>query len=391
MKTFEQSLLELENATDAGSIEAALESVSTFSSGSEESRVALVKKLEDVCNGGAIQFNAKQRRKIKRLSDSLTETKPLETTDVISSSALNEEPLKKKQRLQDAVPVVAKNMKLSIPSVQPSTITSSEDQQTSTEPEVVLESDLKSVIADVNSSKSAVDLETALAPIKADSGNCHSRRSLKRAIEHMLKKEEIESGMNAKVRRRMNRVLGWLAPGAAPPKPNDEPKKTGKQKDKKAEAQKPPVVVPYIVFVGQLAFDTTAEEVEQFLRSRGVLGKIKVRLLTDPQSGRPKGMGFVELDEAVEMHKCIALHHTVFQGRLINIEKSCGGKNKERRKSILTEKKSEQLTKLSETMERVLQEFESQGVIEAAKFGSEFKEKVMRSGPAVLSKVKQYI
>ena len=59
---------------------------------------------------------------------------------------------------------------------------------------------------------------------------------------------------------------------------------------------------PYIVFVGQLAFSTTAKAVEDHFRTRGgVEGKISVRLLTRKGTNPPrsKGMAFVEVSARV--------------------------------------------------------------------------------------------
>jgi hypothetical protein len=85
---------------------------------------------------------------------------------------------------------------------------------------------------------------------------------------------------------------------------------------------------PYIVFIGQLSYEATHDAIDAFLRGKGIEGDVKIRLMTDKKTKKSKGSAFVELEGSREMNKCIALHHSKFQGRRINIERSCGGRNK---------------------------------------------------------------
>lgn len=82
---------------------------------------------------------------------------------------------------------------------------------------------------------------------------------------------------------------------------------------------------PYVVFISQLPYSVTASEVSQHLEKHGVAGPIHIRLLTHPDTGHSKGVAFADLSDAQQLHKCLTLHHSVLGGRLINVEKSCGG------------------------------------------------------------------
>jgi hypothetical protein len=84
---------------------------------------------------------------------------------------------------------------------------------------LVQDKNLTELISLVRESKTAADLETSLAPVKFGIGNTHSRRTLKRAIEQVLTREEVEGSMNAKIRRRITRVVKALSPGEYPSGP----------------------------------------------------------------------------------------------------------------------------------------------------------------------------
>ncbi len=262
----------------------------------------------------------------------------------------------------------------------------------SQEPEVIFDKDLASTIAAVRSATTATELEDALNGVRPGIGGCHSRRTLKRAIETSAKKPEVEAGMNAKVRRRLTRALKALAPGASEGLETNNNAAQEKQNNDDEQARKKPkpvkAVVPYVVFVGQLDYETTADELKEFLLSKGIEGNIKVRMLTHNDTGKSKGMAFVEVDFAAEMYKCVALHHCIFKGRMINIEKSCGGKNKDHRKEKISEKRQEQSSKLHDAVNRILDDYANKGVIQPEKFGSEFKDKVFAYGPHLVSKVR---
>lgn len=257
---------------------------------------------------------------------------------------------------------------------------------------------VESIVEGLKDVHDAVGLENALSNVKPGIGNCKSRRKLKRAIEQVIGKEEIEKSMNAKVRRRVTRVIGFLAPN---PDAQDDKKEEEKSNlvasnaklnnnsnnPNSASAEEQNRHVPYVVFVGQLNFNTTSEDLKSFFQSQNINGNIRVRLLSNKDDGRSKGMAFVEVDNAAEMHKCIALHRSVLHGKMINIEKSCGGASKDKRRLKIQEKRTEQTSKLNEAVQRIITEYSAAGTIDPDNLGESFRSKLHNCGPAIISKV----
>lgn len=260
--------------------------------------------------------------------------------------------------------------------------------------------EIERVVEGLKTVADAAQLETALVDVKPGVGSSRERRKLKRTLEQVLSRAEVEQSMNAKVRRRVTRVLSFLAPN-----PNAREEQQAAEAAAKAQAaaaaasevaQRQQAInssgksgskVPYVVFVGQLSYSTTANDLKAFFESQGVNGSIKVRLLSNSSDGSSRGMAFVELENAVEMHKCIALHRSVLHAKMINIEKSCGGSANETRTEKLRQKRGEQAAKLQETVVRIIAEYTKSNVINPEKFGSEFKTKLLSCGPAIISKV----
>lgn len=73
------------------------------------------------------------------------------------------------------------------------------------------------------------------------------------------------------------------------------------------------------LYVGNLWFGTTKETLEKSFGEHGEV--VSVNIITDRQTGRPKGFGFVEMStpEEAEAAKA-ALHGTDLDGRTINVD-----------------------------------------------------------------------
>jgi nucleolar protein 6 len=146
--------------------------------------------------------------------------------------------------------------------------------------------------------------------------------------------------------------------GAAIENENESHKaqKTGEQKESKTPSR-------FIVFVGNLPFDSTAAQVKQHFSK---LAPTSVRMSTDKATGRGKGFAFLEFDVYDKMKTCLKLyHHSIFdpthkdgadapddkrKGRRINVELTAGGgggKSKDRKAKIKTKN-----AKLEEERER---------------------------------------
>ncbi|KAF2877009.1 hypothetical protein BDV95DRAFT_663841 [Massariosphaeria phaeospora] len=100
----------------------------------------------------------------------------------------------------------------------------------------------------------------------------------------------------------------------------------------------------FIVFVGNLPFTATKEQVEAHFEK---IEPAAVRLQTDKFTKKPKGTAFVEFDRFERMETCLKkYHHSIFaegnkkkEGRKINVELSAGGGgNSENRKSKILAK-----------------------------------------------------
>jgi cold-inducible RNA-binding protein len=82
------------------------------------------------------------------------------------------------------------------------------------------------------------------------------------------------------------------------------------------------------IFVGNLSFDTTSKDLEELFASAGTCESAAV--ITDRDTGRSRGFGFVEMSSAGEAQKAISeLNGRELQGRALKVseanEKPSGG------------------------------------------------------------------
>ncbi|KAI9488272.1 hypothetical protein BDB00DRAFT_60118 [Zychaea mexicana] len=120
---------------------------------------------------------------------------------------------------------------------------------------------------------------------------------------------------------------------------NRRPKKNNNNGEKKNR---------FILFVGNLKFDTKAEDLAKHFESVGELPT--VRLMTDKQTKKPKGFAFIEFQDSHHLSKALAFHHTFFNKRQINVELTAGGGGRsDARKEKLKEKNEKlQLERVSQ-------------------------------------------
>ena len=71
------------------------------------------------------------------------------------------------------------------------------------------------------------------------------------------------------------------------------------------------------IYVGNLPFSATTEEVEELFSGFGEV--ISVALPTDRETGRPRGFGFVEMEDAAANEAIRALDGTDFGGRNLRV------------------------------------------------------------------------
>ncbi|PWN51987.1 hypothetical protein IE53DRAFT_385632 [Violaceomyces palustris] len=125
----------------------------------------------------------------------------------------------------------------------------------------------------------------------------------------------------------------------------------------------------YIVFVGNMSFDLTSDDISKHFGK--TCGEVpSVRLLTkkgdpsalaslskskqksiakgkakDPSAPQSKGCAFLEFKTHTALQKALLFHHTMYGGRQINVELSAGGGGKSQNRVEKIKKKNEALEK----------------------------------------------
>lgn len=75
------------------------------------------------------------------------------------------------------------------------------------------------------------------------------------------------------------------------------------------------------IFVGNLDFGATEESIRSLFQPYGAIER--VNLITDRDTGRPRGFAFVEMTDAAEADRAIeALNGTELGGRSLNVNEA---------------------------------------------------------------------
>ena len=75
------------------------------------------------------------------------------------------------------------------------------------------------------------------------------------------------------------------------------------------------------IFVENLAFTATQEELERLFASYGIVDRAQI--ITDRDTGRSRGFGFVEMPDATEAHAAIeGLNGTSLGGRTLTVNEA---------------------------------------------------------------------
>ena len=75
------------------------------------------------------------------------------------------------------------------------------------------------------------------------------------------------------------------------------------------------------IFVGNLSFNTSEDELRQLFEPFGQVDRVSI--LTDRETGRSRGFGFVEMSNSEEGDKATAgLNGSQFGGRAINVNEA---------------------------------------------------------------------
>ncbi len=75
------------------------------------------------------------------------------------------------------------------------------------------------------------------------------------------------------------------------------------------------------IFVGNLSFDASEGDLRQAFEAHGAVSSANI--ITDRETGRPRGFGFVEMPNDEEARKAIeAIHETDLAGRAVNVNEA---------------------------------------------------------------------
>ncbi|CAG8512722.1 7048_t:CDS:2 [Ambispora gerdemannii] len=132
---------------------------------------------------------------------------------------------------------------------------------------------------------------------------------------------------------------------------NQNTKRINKNTEKKSR---------YIVFVANLPYSATKEEINKHFETNGAT-PISIRLITDKMTEKPKGFAFVEFEDSITMEYALGFHNTVFKNKQIRVELTSGGggnKSEFRRKKIEEKNKKleEERRKLHEKNKKISSE-----------------------------------
>ena len=195
----------------------------------------------------------------------------------------------------------------------------------------------------------ATKLETELNRIDENKEmKSKDRRSAKRKAEAIATEE---SGLSAE------ELLVWYQNNKVQNNTEGDSKENRRRRD------------PLIAFVGQLSYETTKDDLFDHIHSH--LGDdhkvtkemIKIRMLTNAKTQKSRGMAFVEVinGDPDFLYALLTLHQTMLKGRRINIERSAGGKNNNRRKTKLDHYRKEQEKHFAEVVEKIFSEYRKTG------------------------------
>eukprot|EP00052_Salpingoeca_macrocollata_P016197 m.129856 g.129856 ORF g.129856 m.129856 type:complete len:236 (-) comp19959_c0_seq2:58-765(-) len=122
--------------------------------------------------------------------------------------------------------------------------------------------------------------------------------------------------------------------------------------------KKPPSGKRFIVFVGNLSYSTTADDIRKHFKCCGE-GLSAVRMLTKKGTNEPRGCCFLEFSDKASHSKALLLHWSQLGGRKINVELTAGGggNTEERVKKIqeknrLLQEKNAILAKIKDHQEK---------------------------------------
>jgi len=74
------------------------------------------------------------------------------------------------------------------------------------------------------------------------------------------------------------------------------------------------------IYIGNLPFSASEDEIRDLFSAHGDVQS--VTLITDRETGRPRGFGFVEMDDSSAQKAIEAINGTEFNGRTLNVNEA---------------------------------------------------------------------
>ncbi|CAI5743990.1 unnamed protein product [Peronospora destructor] len=141
--------------------------------------------------------------------------------------------------------------------------------------------------------------------------------------------DDNDEPMNAQQRRLLKRQTKRKLEGVEDTKPLQKKTRKKQTKDEDNHVHKS---IHLTLFVGQLPFRATEGTIRKHFAEAG---DIKLRMLTDKKTKKFKGTAFIEVQDSKALGAALSRHHTLLQGRRINVEltASGGGNKSENRRS----------------------------------------------------------
>ncbi|KAG0231194.1 hypothetical protein B0O80DRAFT_502616 [Mortierella sp. GBAus27b] len=96
-----------------------------------------------------------------------------------------------------------------------------------------------------------------------------------------------------------------------------------KEGDKAPAVKTPPKNQKFIVFVGNLPYNITKEQLEKHFENCGQISSVRIQ--TDKATGKGKGFAFMEFPDVESMQKALFFNKTLIKERPINVELTAGG------------------------------------------------------------------
>ena len=310
------------------------------------------RSLEDTCAVLQGKLGSKAKRKLLRITSAMASLSPVEACE-------------KKRRLSDGGEVQgegneppplseqsSRKKAKSTPTVDLA-VAAAEEEANKKANEFLAE-----VVSALRACTSSGEVEAALGGVGGENGvmgNFTNRRALKRVLTQLLSPPADHSSdrgvaLTSNARRKVKRVLeglqvastlrsekyGWKSHSERADEQHGTTTdmsctnmesgdagipKGARQVETKATSDPKPLKIR--LFLGQLAFTTTESDIRNHIAQHGIKCEVQIRMLTNKDSGESRGSAFVDVVGGKRaVRKFMSLHHTVLNGRRINVERT---------------------------------------------------------------------